>query len=212
MTFRITLDSSGSQGNDTSFTASISPNGRYIAFSSRATNLVPGDMNATNDTFVHDRHSDVTPFCLGDGTNGPCPCGNDGAPGRGCGNSQVTGGAVLVAAGTASVSTDTLSFSASGLTGTVAIFFQGASEIAPAVVDDGIGCVGGPVVRLGTKPVGGAASSYPQAGDPPISVRGAVPPGGAVRWYQCFYRNAAAAFCPPATSNRTNGLSVAWLP
>ena len=26
------------------------------------------------------------------------------------------------------------------------------------------------------------------------------------------YRNAVAAFCPPATSNRTNGMRLSWIP
>lgn len=38
-----------------SLTAQISPNGRYIAFESSATNLVPGDTNDSIDAFVLDR-------------------------------------------------------------------------------------------------------------------------------------------------------------
>ena len=45
-----------------------------------------------------------------------------------------------------------------------------------------------------------------------VSVRGAVPQVGGKRYYQCFYRNAASAFCPPATSNRTNGVAIPWAP
>ena len=40
---------------------------------------------------------------------------------------------------------------------------------------------------------------------------GAIPPGGATRYYQTFYRN-AAVFCTPATSNRTNGAAIVWAP
>lgn len=36
----------------------ISDNGRYVAFSSAATNLVPGDSNGYSDVFVRDRDSD----------------------------------------------------------------------------------------------------------------------------------------------------------
>jgi hypothetical protein len=67
-------------------------------------------------------------------------------------------------------------------------------------------------VRLGIKPVLASASSFPQAGDPSISVRGQIPAAGGTFVYQTFYRNAVAAFCPPATSNRTNGMAVAWAP
>ena len=37
----------------------ISADGRFVAFSSEATNLVPGDSNHKTDLFVHDRDSDV---------------------------------------------------------------------------------------------------------------------------------------------------------
>lgn len=43
-----------------SFDPSISADGRYVAFSSQATNLVPHDTNGTYDVFVHDRVSGVT--------------------------------------------------------------------------------------------------------------------------------------------------------
>jgi Tol biopolymer transport system component len=42
----------GTQG---SFTPSISDDGRYVAFASDASNLVPGDTNNATDVFVHDR-------------------------------------------------------------------------------------------------------------------------------------------------------------
>ncbi|MDQ4094651.1 MAG: hypothetical protein M3174_00370 [Actinomycetota bacterium] len=42
-------------GNDGSFEPSISGNGRYVAFSSAASNLVRGDDNGADDVFVRDR-------------------------------------------------------------------------------------------------------------------------------------------------------------
>ena len=44
-----------------------------------------------------------------------------------------------------------------------------------------------------------------------ISVKGAVPAGGAMRTYQCWYRN-AASFCTTATFNLTNGFAIQWVP
>ena len=41
-------------------------------------------------------------------------------------------------------------------------------------------------------------------------MNGVVPGSGAVRSYQTYYRNAAAAFCPPATFNATNAVRVTW--
>jgi Tol biopolymer transport system component len=57
---RVSLNSNGNQGNDDSFGASISADGRYVAFHSLATNLVSGDTNGTYDVFIHDRQTGVT--------------------------------------------------------------------------------------------------------------------------------------------------------
>ncbi|GAB4333110.1 MAG: PD40 domain-containing protein [Desulfobulbaceae bacterium] len=54
-TVRVSVDSSGNEGNGKSEGASISSDGRYIAFASTATNLVADDTNNTSDIFVHDR-------------------------------------------------------------------------------------------------------------------------------------------------------------
>jgi hypothetical protein len=49
------VSTSGVQANDGSLLASISDDGRFVAFPSMATNLVAGDTNATSDVFVRDR-------------------------------------------------------------------------------------------------------------------------------------------------------------
>ncbi|MBK7878455.1 MAG: fibronectin type III domain-containing protein [Planctomycetes bacterium] len=156
--------------------------------------------------------STFTSFCAGDGSGTPCPCANNGLDGHGCANSSFASGALLDGTGIASVSADTVQLQASSMTGATCVFFQGTSDMAPVVVGDGLGCVTGSVIRLGTKSVVAGTSAFPQGGDPLVSVRGQIPPSGATRYYQCFYRNAAAGFCPPGTSNRTNGLVITWAP
>lgn len=59
-TSRISLSSSGEQGNNTSYGSFISSNGRYVAFESLATNLVDGDTNEKYDVFMHDRVTEET--------------------------------------------------------------------------------------------------------------------------------------------------------
>jgi hypothetical protein len=59
-TKRVSRRTNGAQGNGNSYYSAISPNGRYIAFVSDATNLVPNDSNGTSDVFVHDRKSKKT--------------------------------------------------------------------------------------------------------------------------------------------------------
>jgi Tol biopolymer transport system component len=57
---RVSVDSSGAQGNNWSAVASISADGRHVVFLSAADNLVPGDTNGQKDVFVHDRQTGVT--------------------------------------------------------------------------------------------------------------------------------------------------------
>lgn len=59
-TTRISLDSQGNQAAGHSFHPSVSADGRYVAFSSRANNLVPNDTNGREDIFVHDRSTGTT--------------------------------------------------------------------------------------------------------------------------------------------------------
>lgn len=69
-TERVSVSSSGRQADDRSFLSSISAYGRFVAFWSRATNLVPHDSNrcqevdmlghGCSDVFVHDRQTHRT--------------------------------------------------------------------------------------------------------------------------------------------------------
>jgi Tol biopolymer transport system component len=61
-TTRVSVSSTGAEGNDSSlFYPSISPNGRFVAFTSWASNLVAGDENGhAEDVFVRDRKKGVT--------------------------------------------------------------------------------------------------------------------------------------------------------
>ncbi|MGH8881247.1 MAG: hypothetical protein ACRD0P_28525, partial [Stackebrandtia sp.] len=59
-TTRVSVASNGSQANDFSENPAISADGRYVTFSSGASNLVPGDTNATYDVFVRDRRTGAT--------------------------------------------------------------------------------------------------------------------------------------------------------
>jgi Tol biopolymer transport system component len=58
---RASVDSSGAEGNNKSWHARISADGRFVAFTSDATNLVPDDRNSPwADVFVHDRDTGAT--------------------------------------------------------------------------------------------------------------------------------------------------------
>jgi Tol biopolymer transport system component len=71
-TTRVSVASDGTQGNSGSAWSAISADGRYVAFDSSATNLVPGDTNGVLDVFIHDRQTGQTSrvSVASDGTQG----------------------------------------------------------------------------------------------------------------------------------------------
>jgi Tol biopolymer transport system component len=56
----VSVAGTGAQGNFQSRYPVVSADGRYVAFESDATNLVPGDTNAATDIFVRDRVAGTT--------------------------------------------------------------------------------------------------------------------------------------------------------
>jgi Ca2+-binding RTX toxin-like protein len=54
---RVSTDAAGVQGNNGSFNAQFSADGRYVVFRSGASNLVAGDINGARDIFVKDLQS-----------------------------------------------------------------------------------------------------------------------------------------------------------
>lgn len=71
-TTRVSVASDGAEGNAPSLIATLSRDGRYIAFTSMASNLVTGDTNGTWDAFIHDRktHQTTRISVASDGTEG----------------------------------------------------------------------------------------------------------------------------------------------
>jgi len=69
-----------------------------------------------------------------------------------------------------------------------ALYFQGTAMVnggAGSVFGDGLRCVGGAILRLGTKFNVAGTSQYPAPGDPAVSLRGAVTTPGQ-RFYQVW--------------------------
>ncbi|MGD8559201.1 MAG: PKD domain-containing protein [Gammaproteobacteria bacterium] len=73
-TLLVSADTNGNTGNMASWQPVISANGRFVAFSSSANNLVNGDTNNVQDVFVYDRN---------DGSIILVSRANDGTPGDG---------------------------------------------------------------------------------------------------------------------------------
>ncbi len=54
------ISSSGNQSNGFSFESALSGNGRYVAFSSDADNLIKGDNNGLTDVYIRDLEINTT--------------------------------------------------------------------------------------------------------------------------------------------------------
>ena len=93
-------------------------------------------------------------YCFGDGSGSACPCGNTGAVGAGCLNSETTGG-LLTAAGSASVLSDNLLLTGTALpVSKPSLMFVGTIQVNSGlgfVFGDGLRCAGGTIQRLGVK-------------------------------------------------------------
>jgi Tol biopolymer transport system component len=221
LTQRVSIDSAGDQGNNSSDQASISFDGRFVAFASLASNLVADDTNGVYDIFVHDRSATGFASLCDSGVAGviACPCANSpSGPGRGCDNSSSTGGASLAASGIAYVSTDTLVFSTSGEKPTAtSIVMQGNALLTNGIVfGQGVRCVGGTLKRLYTKTATGGSITTPEVFDPPVSDRSAALgdpiSAGQSRWYLVYYRDPIVLGGCPATStfNATQTARIDW--
>ncbi len=168
------------------------------------------DTAFTRVSVCYDYTPRIASTCAGDGTAAACPCGNSGGPGEGCANS-LGFGSLLSATGGAAISADTLVLNARVPNTTTTLFLQ-STQIQAAgqgiPFGDGLRCASGTVVRLGSGPATVGNARYPGVGDPPVSVRGLVPPG-ATRYYQAWYRS-PPTFCTPSSFNLSNALRVEW--
>ncbi len=159
-----------------------------------------------------------TSLCFGDGSAQLCPCFNQGSTGHGCENSGLTGGALLTATGSASVSGDTVVFTCSSeMPSALSVVLQGTTAISPVNYGDGLRCAGGTLKRLYVKSASGGVITAPQGADPSVSVQSAALGDplsfGATRTYQVFYRDPNPVFCPDppgGTFNVSNAIGIVW--
>lgn len=153
-------------------------------------------------------------ICFGDGTGAACPCNNYGVAGSGCANSAYPGGGLLAGSGSTQVSADGFSLMTAGTPSSTVLFVQGAMPIAGELgspFGDGLRCVGGGPIRLGSVIAARGHAQYPPFGAPGISLQGGIPAAGGTRYYQALYRD-AVSFCTSHSFNLTNGLRVSWSP
>lgn len=184
-----------------------------IAFQFETNNTVA---NGTHGWLIDDVRVLAEPgrtICPGTVVPTACPCDWILDVGGGCRNSLYRS-ATLQSGGVASVAADTLRFQAAEMpSGTAATLFQGtATPAVPTPFGDGLLCVGGSLVRLGTlfAPTGSASWPHPLVG--PLAQAGSVASSGQDRYYQVVYRDAVPTHCTSATFNQTSGQRVTWSP
>ena len=229
-TERVSVGAGGTEENLASWTyAEVSTDGRFVAFGSLATNLVPTDTNPKLfvDSFVRDRTGGTSFTVLCEpGTRGvaSCPCGNPpSGPERGCDNSSATGGAVLAASGGTFLSCDNLVFTTSGeRSAPLSILMQGNGVIPNGVVyGQGVRCLGGAIIRrLFITQASGGSVRVPDfgLGDPTVSGRSAAKGdlihAGQSRAYLVYYRDPIVlGACPSgSTFNTTQTVRIDWNP
>lgn len=175
-------------------------------------NGVPDDLDLADGTSIDNDGDGIpddcgagTPFCLGDGTDVNCPCGNIGGSAEGCSNST-TQGALLFPTGTASVSLDDLGFDGSQLpSGKPCLLFTG-NVSTQSLLGDGVRCVGGQIKRYTVVMASGSGNA--QWG-PGLQAGGGYSSGD-TRYFQIWYRDPQG---PCGTGfNLSSGIQIDFQP
>ncbi len=195
VTERVSVASSGAQGNGDSYTpamlyvsSSISTDGRYVAFTSYATNLVGGDTNGDWDVFVRDRGAGIgTKYCTANANS-------TGSP------------ADLSAAGSASSGASCLVLTSTPVPNQSGIFFHGAN---PSQIPFGNGfmCTTGGIARGSVVMGVGNAATYTY--DNSVAKQSLATFVGSTRNFQHWFRDPAVG---GAVFNTSNAISISVLP
>ena len=169
-----------------------------------------------------DPSSPLSGYCSpGAGGTIACPCANaPAAAGKGCNNSDNTGGATIAATGSASVGSDSLVFSTTGQKASATtVLLQGTAQNTTGLVfGQGVRCVAGALKRLYVKAASGGSITAPAGADPAVSARSAalgdVLVAGSQREYMAYYRDPIVlGGCPGSnTWNGTNAGQLYWNP
>jgi hypothetical protein len=174
---------------------------------------------------LNNNGSPGTDLCIpGVGGTLPCPCGNPQVPAnsvRGCNNSANTGGAQLTSTGSASLTTDSVTFTSSGEKPTASsILLQGQLPAGTGVkFGQGVRCITQVLKRLYVHNAVAGVVVFPAAGDPSVHVQSAVKgdtiTAGSSRLYAVYYRDPTvlgACTAQVDTFNISQTQSVAWAP
>ena len=213
-----TLLSTGTSpfGTPHHFDAAITADGGFVSWVTQAV-LLPGDVNSSADVYLLDLGSvqpAQTSFCSGDGSSGPCPCGNAGQPGTGCAHSQ--GAAARLAAYGTTVPERVVLAVHGELSDALTVFLQGSATVPASPFGDGLRCIGGELLRLNVTNASNGDAYYPACPFPASILARSAELGdpiapGATRYYMTYFRDPSAVFCPAGgTFNASNAIALTW--
>lgn len=145
------------------------------------------------------------PYCFGDGSGTPCPCGNAGAPTAGCANGSFPSGARLSAQGPWYAVGLKIEH---GVPNQPVLFFEGKLALNGGdgfSFGDGLRCAGSGIVRLRTQAFD--ANGF-------VMLNGSVQDNGGgasaeLRTYQGWYRDPVSGPCGSGF-NLTNGVAFIY--
>ena len=165
----------------------------------------------------HDRDpsNSGTPACLGDGSGGVCPCGNNfGATGAGCANSS-GGGATMIGSGDASMAVDTLSMNITGVNGAKPGLLLRGDNLAAGGLGFGVGagliCAVGNSQRSAVQVTDATGATTYTTWDG-VNGLGSVATVGIPVHYQFWYRDPMGSPCAGTDFNFTGAVSVTYNP
>ncbi len=163
----------------------------------------------------------LEPYCFGDGSGTPCPCGNDSSAGHAGGCAHQDGdGAVLSGSGTPSVVVDGLHFELeSAPHDSFAILVSGLNRLPQVgcvgcgiAAFDGLRCAGGDFRRHGSRATDAVGRANHGWGAPAGGLGAASSAiAGQSRHYFAFLRTNPTATCFEG-QNSSNGVAVVWAP
>ena len=194
-----------------------------ISFNGNATTFGAGGLGWLIDNVEVRGAGDDGSFCFGDGSGTSCPCGNDAAAGSnsGCLNSSGAG-AQLIRSGNPSVQSDTLTFNMlGGPPQTFGLLVSADNQLpqtnpgAGIQAFDGLRCVGGNLIRHGTRALDQTGSNVSPWGFGGNPQGGLIAQGnfaaGQTRHWQVFYRDLDTLVCGSG-QNTSNANSVTFVP
>ena len=198
-------------GNDDADWNAIIQDVDYVAFTNGPPwgGFVLGTIDIEFDNLGIDTGEIATYFCLGDGTDVVCPCGNNGGTGEGCLNSSGSGSVIGASGSNSVLANDLVLLSTGSPAGKPGVFFQGdglENGGLGSLFGDGVRCVGGNIQRFDVVVTDGSGAASTAYSTIPANAATA----GDTRYYQWWHRDPNVGPCA-GDFNVSNAAAITWI-